>query len=216
MFQYVPHLFSSDPSAQSFSPSHRKVSGTQRVLLSQRWWQPSISLEQSSSSERSWQSYWPSHTLADGMHRLPWEHWNSSGTEKKNLNYGEQKLFSFGHGCTFNPDKPALHWAAHPSSSDPSWQSFSPSQTWLYRTQSSPSLQSLKPLRHFRGFGLGSKASQTKYDFFFKKVEFARHRNLTWFLAVHYGQIKTKQLASLKSPEIAGVANIKQMNPEIW
>lgn len=83
MFQYVPHLFSSDPSAQSFSPSHRKVSGTQRVLLSQRWWQPSISLEQSSSSERSWQSYWPSHTLADGMHRLPWEHWNSSGTEKK-------------------------------------------------------------------------------------------------------------------------------------
>lgn len=83
MFQYIPHLFSSDPSAQSFSPSHRKVSGTQRVLLSQRWWQPSISLEQSSSSERSWQSYWPSHTLADGMHRLPWEHWNSSGTEKK-------------------------------------------------------------------------------------------------------------------------------------
>lgn len=35
--RYLPHFSSSEPSAQSFSPSHRKFSGIQRVLLSQ-WW----------------------------------------------------------------------------------------------------------------------------------------------------------------------------------
>lgn len=38
---HLPHFSSSEPSAQSLSPSHRKVSGIQRNLLSQRWWQPS-------------------------------------------------------------------------------------------------------------------------------------------------------------------------------
>lgn len=51
-------------------------------------------------------------------------------------------------------NKPALHWAAHPSSSDPSWQSLSPSHTWLYITHSRPSLHGLKPLRHLSGADL--------------------------------------------------------------
>ena len=44
------------------------------------------------------------------------------------------------------PDSP------HPSSSDPSRQSRSPSQTWLKRTHSVPSWHNLEPMRHFRTF----------------------------------------------------------------
>lgn len=44
--------------------------------------------------------------------------------------------------------EPALQREAHPSSSDPSWQSSSPSHMWLYMTHSRPSLHGLKPLRH--------------------------------------------------------------------
>ena len=40
----------------------------------------------------------------------------------------------------------------HPSSSDPSPQSLSPSQTWLKRTHSVPSRHSWEPMRHFRTF----------------------------------------------------------------
>lgn len=74
-----PHSFSSEPSRQSLSPSQRKVSGMQRLSLSQRWWQPSVGFQQSSSSERSWHWAVPSHTCSRRIHLCPWAHKNSPG-----------------------------------------------------------------------------------------------------------------------------------------
>ena len=71
-----PQFASSVPSRQSLSPSHKKPSGMQRVLSSQRWLQLWSAFKQSSSSERSWHWGVPSHTSFWSIHIFPWAHWN--------------------------------------------------------------------------------------------------------------------------------------------
>ncbi len=76
--QNSQQLASSVASTQSFSPSQRKLSGMQRVLLSHWCLHSCERLKQSSSSERSWHWGVPSHTCFLSIHILPWAHWNWS------------------------------------------------------------------------------------------------------------------------------------------
>lgn len=127
-----PHFSSSEPSAQSFSPSHRKVSGIQRVLLSQRWWQPSLRLAQSISSDRSWQSYCPSHTCTCRMHLFPWEHWNSSGKGKNIILDTWFILLSIAYQSLCDYELLFRHFACFHQFSAQTWFTFSSTSLFVW------------------------------------------------------------------------------------